>query len=87
MKAAVKTYVETQSGSQVEIETYQIGQVYYSDLEDYCHWQSYGTPSLEVNCVKPDTVSVTCASAVNRIKSVIQARPGYVPISEMGPLV
>ena len=55
-------------------------------MEDYCSWKTEGTPSLEINCKKPDTVGVTCATAVNRISSVIDARAGYVTISELGPL-
>lgn len=86
LKAVVITYAETPCGKKVEIETHQIGQVYYDDMEDYCHWQTHGTPSLELNCKKPDTVGITCASAVNRIPSVIAARPGYVTVNELGPL-
>ena len=55
-------------------------------MEDYCTWKVEGTPSLEVVCKKPDTVGVTCATAVNRIPEVVAARPGYVTISELGPL-
>ena len=55
-------------------------------MEDYCSWKTHGVPSLEINCKKPDTVGVTCASAVNRIPSVVAARPGYVTVSELGPL-
>ena len=86
LKAIVNTFAETQDGRQVEIETHQIGQVYYDDMEDYCSWKTHGVPSLEINCKKPDTVGVTCASAVNRIPSVVAARPGYVTVSELGPL-
>lgn len=86
LKAIVITLAETSNGAKVEIKTHQIGQVYYDDFEDYCNWQTVGTPSLEISCKKPDTVVITCASAVNRIKSIVNARPGYVPISELGPL-
>lgn len=86
LKAVVTTVAETPKGQLVEIETHQIGQVYYDDLEDYCQWKTAGTPSLEISCKKPDTVGITCASAVNRIPSVVAARSGYVAISELGPL-
>lgn len=38
LKAIVITHAETPSKQVVQIETHQIGQVYYDDLEDYCHW-------------------------------------------------
>ncbi|TNV78726.1 hypothetical protein FGO68_gene9082 [Halteria grandinella] len=87
LKAIVTTTAENQKGKVVEIETHQIGQVYYEDLEDYCQWSTHGTPSLEISCKKPDTVGITCASAVNRIQSVIAARPGYVTVNELGALI
>jgi hypothetical protein len=37
-KAIVITHAETASKEVVQIETHEIGQVYYDDLEDYCHW-------------------------------------------------
>ena len=86
LKAIVITRAETKEGLHVEIETHQIGQVYLDGMEDYCNWRNEGTPSLELSCKKPDTVGVTCASAINRIPSVVAARPGYVTVSELGPL-
>ena len=38
LKAVVRTLAEGKEGNQVEIETHQIGQSYYDDLEDYCRW-------------------------------------------------
>ena len=38
LKAVVRTLAEGKDGNQVEIETHQIGQAYYDDLEDYCRW-------------------------------------------------
>ena len=36
-----------------------------------------------VSVERPDTVRLTCADIVNRIPDVINARPGFVPTSEM----
>jgi len=86
LKAIVTTIAETREGKIVEIEAHQIGQVYYDDMDDYCQWKTFGVPSQEVSCRKPDTVGITCACAVNRLASVIAARPGYVPVPELGPM-
>ena len=81
----VVTLAESSKGL-VEIETHQIAKIYSKSDEDQCTWRTEGTPSLDIVCKKPDTVAITCASAVNRIKAVIAARPGYVPVTELGPL-
>lgn len=83
MKAIVTT--ETEQG--VTIETTMIGQVYYDDLEDVCSWTISGTPSTSIVSKKPDTVGITCASAVNRLKQLVESAPGYVTTDKFGPIL
>lgn len=87
IKAVVITKAEDSKGNIIHIENNQIGAVYYDDMEDFTSWKTTGVPSLHVECKKPDTVGITCASAVNRIKSVIASRAGYVTTNELGPML
>ena len=52
-------------------------------MVDNCKWEIVGEPSF-VTEVKPlHTVTFCCATAVNRIPTLLAARPGYVPTNEM----
>lgn len=84
LNAIVTTVAETRKGKQVTIITEQIGKCYGAADEDKTTWIIEGEPNLEIQAKKPDTVGITCASAVNRVGSVINARSGYVPSYELG---
>jgi 4-hydroxy-tetrahydrodipicolinate reductase len=43
-----------------------------------------GEPDTTITVRQPATVELTCADIVNRIPDVINARPGFVPTSQMG---
>ena len=60
-----------------------IGKVYAPDEFDKNEWTIYGEPDTTVVITRPATVELTCATIVNRIPDVINARPGFVPTSEM----
>ena len=79
MSAVVTT--ETKEG--VIIESECIGKVYAKDEFDKNEWTLYGEPNTTVVINKPQTVELTCATIVNRIPDVINARAGFVPTSEM----
>ena len=82
----VVTVAETQEGDLITIEANQRALVYSDGDEDRCAWRTEGTPNQQVECKGPDTVALTCTSAVKRIKHLLRWRPGYVPVSEFGPL-
>ena len=82
MSAVVTT--ETEEGIVIESEC--IGKVYAPDEFDKNEWTVYGEPETTIVVNKPATVELTCASVVNRIPDVINARAGYVPTAEMGEL-
>ena len=67
----------------VEIEAECIGKVYDETEFDKNVWTVIGEPDTTVSVERPDTVRLTCADIVNRIPDVINARPGFVPTSEM----
>ncbi len=82
MSAVVTT--ETEEG--ILLETECIGKVYAPDEFDKNEWTVYGEPDTTIVVEKPATVELTCASIVNRIPDVINARAGYVPTADMGEL-
>lgn len=82
MSAVVTT--ETQEGIVIESEC--IGKVYSKDDFDKNEWTVIGEPETTLVINRPATVELTCASVVNRIPDVMNARPGYVPTEEMGEL-
>lgn len=82
MSAVVTT--ETEEGIIIESEC--IGKVYAPDEFDKNEWTVYGEPNTTIVVERPATVELTCASIVNRIPDVINARAGYVPTADMGEL-
>lgn len=80
MSAVVTT--ETEEG--ITIETECIGKVYAAEDFDKNEWTVQGEPDTTLIINRPNTVELTCATIVNRIKDVIEAQPGFVPTSQMG---
>lgn len=72
---------ETEEGIVLEAEC--IGKVYAEDEFDKNEWTVIGEPETTVTVQRPATVELTCADIVNRIPDVINARPGFVPTSQM----
>lgn len=82
MSAVVTT--ETEEG--ITLETQCIGKVYSEEDFDKNEWTIEGEPNTTLIINRPSTVELTCASVVNRIPDVINAKAGYVPTEEMGEL-
>ena len=82
MSAVVTT--ETEEGITIESEC--IGKVYAAEDFDKNEWTIYGEPDTTVVVNKPQTVELTCATVVNRLPDVINARSGFVLTSEMDEL-
>ena len=72
---------ETLQGIIIEEET--IGKVYAEGDGDMCDWYIEGEPNIEYHVVKPNTVAHTCATIVNRLPILINARPGYISCDEL----
>ncbi len=82
MSAVVTT--ETKEG--ITIETECIGKVYSPDEYDKNIWTVCGEPDTTIVVERPATVELTCASIVNRLPDVVNAKPGYVPTEQIGEL-
>ena len=82
MSAVVTT--TTEEGITIESEC--IGKVYSKDDYDKNEWTVMGEPDTTLVINRPATVELTCATIVNRLPDVINAKPGYVPTEQMGDL-
>ena len=82
MSAVVTT--ETEEGITITSEC--IGKIYSKEDFDKNEWTIIGEPDTTVVVNKPATVELTCATIVNRIPDLINARTGFVLTSEMPEL-
>lgn len=82
MSAVVTT--ETEEG--VILETKCVGKVYAPEEYDVNEWTIEGEPNTTITVKRPATVELTCASIVNRLPDLINAKPGFVPTADFGEL-
>ena len=82
MSAIVTT--ETKEGIVIESEC--IGKVYSKEDYDKNEWTIYGEPNTTITVARPATVELTCATIVNRIPDVINAKPGFILTCDMDEL-
>lgn len=75
--------VTTTTKEGVTIESECIGKVYANDEFDKNEWTIYGEPDTTVTINRPATVELTCATIVNRIPDVINAKPGFITTDKM----
>ena len=78
--------VTTQTKEGITIESECIGKVYGPDEFDKNVWTVEGEPTTTITVERPATVELTCATVVNRIPDVINAKPGYVTTDRIGDL-
>ena len=78
--------VTTKTKEGITIESECIGKIYGKEEFDKNEWTIYGEPNTTLIINRPNTVELTCATIVNRIPDVINAKPGYVPTEEIGEL-
>ncbi len=71
---------ETEEG--VIVEFGLAGKVYTSEDADHYSISIFGEPNTTLIMDSPDTPVFTCATPVNRIPDVINARPGFVTTEE-----
>lgn len=78
--------VTTKTKEGITLETECIGKVYSKEDYDKNEWTVEGEPNTTITVARPQTVELTCATIVNRIPDVINAKPGYVPTEQIGEL-
>ena len=78
--------VTTQTEEGIIVESECIGKVYAPDEFDKNEWTVYGEPNTTITVARPATVELTCATVVNRIPDIINAKSGFVPTAEIGEL-
>ena len=78
--------VTTETAQGITIESECIGKVYGPEEFDKNEWTVIGEPDTTITVNRPATVELTCATIVNRIPNVINARPGFVPTCDMDEL-
>ena len=78
--------VTTETNEGITIESECIGKVYSQEDFDKNEWTVYGGPDTTITVARPATVELTCATIVNRIPDVINAKPGFVPTANIGEL-
>ena len=78
--------VTTETEEGITIESECIGKVYSKEDYDKNEWTIIGEPETTLVINRPATVELTCASIVNRIPDVINAKSGYLPTEEIGEL-
>ena len=68
------------------LETKCVGKVYAPEEFDKNEWTVEGEPNTTIIVNKPSTVELTCATIVNRIPDLINAKPGFIGTFEMDEL-
>ena len=79
--------VTTETAEGIVIESECIGKVYGPDEFDKNEWTVMGEPDTTIVVNRPATVELTCATIVNRLQDVINAKPGFIPTHEMDELM
>lgn len=82
MNAVVTTITE----EGITIESECIGKIYGPDEFDKNEWSIIGEPNTTITINRPSTVELTCATIVNRLPDVINAKSGFIPTCEMEEL-
>lgn len=82
MAAVVTT--ETEEG--ITIQSKCVGKVYAPDEFDKNEWTVCGEPDTTIVVNRPATVELTCATIVNRLPDLINARPGFIGTFDMDEL-
>lgn len=79
--------VTTETAEGITIESECIGKIYGPDEFDKNEWTIIGEPETTIVVNRPATVELTCATIINRLPDVINAKPGFIPTCDMSELI
>jgi len=86
MATGMSAVVTTETEEGITIESECIGKVYSNEDYDKNEWTIEGEPNTTLVISRPNTVELTCASIVNRLPDVVNAKPGYITTNQIGEL-
>lgn len=86
MATGMSAVVTTETNEGIILETKCVGKVYAPDEFDKNEWTIEGEPNTTFVINKPATVELTCATIVNRLPDLINAKPGFIGTFEMDEL-
>lgn len=78
--------VTTETIEGITIESKCVGKVYAPSEFDKNEWTICGEPDTTIVVNRPATVELTCATIVNRLPDLINAKPGFIGTFEMDEL-
>ena len=86
MATGMSAVVTTETEEGITIESKCVGKVYAPSEFDKNEWTVEGEPNTTIVVNRPATVELTCATIVNRIPDLINAKPGFIGTFEMDEL-
>lgn len=86
MATGMSAVVTTETLEGITLETKCVGKVYAPSEFDKNEWTVIGEPETTLVINRPNTVELTCATIVNRLPDVINARSGFISTDKMDEL-
>ncbi len=86
MATGMSAVVTTETEEGIVLETKCVGKVYAPDEFDKNEWTIEGEPDTTLVINRPSTALLTCATVVNRIPDLINAKAGFIGTYEMDEL-
>lgn len=82
----ISTIFTTETERRIVNESEDIGKVNEPEEFDKNKWTIIRKTETTITLNRPTTVELTCATIVNRIPDIINAKPGFVPTCNMDEL-
>ena len=87
MATGMSAVVTTETEEGITIESKCVGKVYAPDEFDKNEWTIIGEPNTTLVINRPATVELTCATIVNRLPDVMNAKSGFISTDKMDELM
>ena len=86
MATGMSAVVTTETKEGITLETKCVGKVYAPTEFDKNEWRVEGEPETTLVINRPATVELTCATIVNRLPDLINAKSGFISTDKMEEL-